>query len=541
MKRAALYGRYSSDLQSDRSIDDQFAVCRQRAERDGHRVVATFEDRARSGASVFGRPGLAQMVEAAKADAFDVLVVEALDRISRDQEDMASIFKRLSFLGVEIITVHEGRADAIQVGIRGIVSSLFLTDLAHKVRRGAAGNIREGKHAGGLAYGYRPTPGKPGVWVIHDGEAAVIRRIFKEYVAGDRSREIAARLNAEHLPPPRGAYWRGGTLTGSNNRHNGILGNEIYAGRLVWNRVRMIKDPDTGKRVSRPNPEAEWHRQDVPALQIVDHELFAQAAAIRLGRGHAKPAYRRKPKHMLSGLLRCGSCGAGMSVKGTDRGGTRIICTRFHESKACDNHRTYYLHHVEGVLLSGLRGHLIDPSAIKLFLKTYHEERKRLAADGVNIRARLERELAEIVRKIERATAAMLASTAAVQTFADAINGLEIDRRRIVVQIEELAQPVTVIALHPAAQARYLAAVDSLAATIAERGSDSETAMAIRDLIETVTVRRTEPGQPIALDVKGRLAGLLQAPMFPEGSLSGVKAVAGSRYHWLSCPTLTHR
>jgi site-specific DNA recombinase len=530
MKRAALYARYSSDLQSDRSIEDQFAVCRQRAERDGHQVVASFEDRARSGASVFGRPGLAQMIEAAKGGSFDVLVVEALDRISRDQEDMASIFKRLSFQGVEIVTVHEGRADAIQVGIRGIVSSLFLTDLANKVRRGAAGNIREGKHAGGLAYGYRPTPGKPGEWVVHEEEAETIRRIFDLYIAGDRSRDIAAKLNADRIPPPRGAYWRGNTLTGSNNRHNGIIGNEIYAGQLVWNRVRMIKNPDTGKRVSRPNPEAEWHRTDVPALRIIDPEIFATANAIRLGRGHASPAMRRKPKHMLSGLLRCGSCGAGMSVKGADRGGTRIICTRFHESKACDNQRTYYLHKVEQTLLSGLRRHLVDPSAIKLFLKTYHDERKRLAADGVNIRAKLERDLAEVERKIERATTALLTSTAAVQTFVDAINALEIDKRELQSRLTEIAAPIKVVALHPAAQAQYLAAVENLSETITNRGATSETAMAVRELIETVTVKKTPPGAPIDLHVKGRLAALLQEPMFPEGSMSGGGAVAGSRY-----------
>ncbi len=100
MKRVALYARFSSDLQSDRSIDDQFAVCRARAKRDGNKVVSTFEDRARSGASVFGRVGLAKMMEAGKAGEFDVLVVESLDRISRDQEDMAAIFKRLSFLGI---------------------------------------------------------------------------------------------------------------------------------------------------------------------------------------------------------------------------------------------------------------------------------------------------------------------------------------------------------------------------------------------------------------------------------------------------------
>jgi hypothetical protein len=92
---------------------------------------------------------------------------------------MAAIFKRLSFAGIEIVTVHEGKADQLQVGIRGIVSALYLTDLAHKVRRGAAGNIREGKHASGLAYGYRITPSKPGVWVIHDGEPSYFQRVSR--------------------------------------------------------------------------------------------------------------------------------------------------------------------------------------------------------------------------------------------------------------------------------------------------------------------------------------------------------------------------
>src|SRR4051794_32205426 len=84
MKRAALYARFSSDLQSDRSIDDQLAICRGRAKQDGFKVVAQFEDRARSGASIFGRAGLSEMMVAAKAKSFDVLIVESLDRISRD-------------------------------------------------------------------------------------------------------------------------------------------------------------------------------------------------------------------------------------------------------------------------------------------------------------------------------------------------------------------------------------------------------------------------------------------------------------------------
>ena len=374
MRRAAIYARFSSDLQSDRSIDDQVALCRAKAQRDRVKVVATFSDRARSGASLHGRQGISDLMAAAKDRQFDVLIVESLDRLSRGQSDLASIYDRLTFVGIDIVTVHEGRADQIQVGIRGIVSALYLTDLAHKVRRGAAGNIREGRHAGGLAYGYSPTPGRPGEWVINEVEARIVRRIFDEYLAGERTPAIAKRLNAEGVKPPRGRYWQPGALTGSNNRHNGILGNEIYCGRLVWNRVRMIKNPETGKRVSRPNPESEWERAEAPHLAIVSPETFDQAAAIRRSRSKSAPSLRRRPKSLLSGLLRCGVCGGGISIKGKDRSGTRLVCSAFKNAAACTNNRTFYQHHIEQVVLSGLRGHLSDPRAIRHFLKTYHEE-----------------------------------------------------------------------------------------------------------------------------------------------------------------------
>jgi site-specific DNA recombinase len=289
----------------------------------------------------------------------------------------------------------------------------------------------------------------------------------------------------------------------------------------------MVKDPATGKRVSRQNPESSWERSDVPRLAIVSPDLFDQAQEIRSGRTRLKPAFRRRPKHMLSGLLRCGSCGGGMSVKGADRGGTRVICTQFHDAKTCANQRSYYLHHLEQAVLDGLRRHLVNPSAIKLFLKTYQEERKRLAANSVNIRGRLERELAEVGRKLDRAIAAMLSSSAAVESFTSAIGNLEGEQQRLKSELSNLPEAVNVVSLHPAAQAKYLRVVDDLAAAIRDRKPASEISVAIRDLIETVTVMKTAPGEPLKIDVQGKLAALLHAPLFPAGSLSGGKLVAG--------------
>ena len=139
------------------------------------------------------------------------------------------------------------------------MNALFLKDLAEKTRRGLRGRVELGKSGGGLCYGYkvsRATNGGEGVTgdrEIVPAEAEVIRRIFRDYAAGLSPKALAKRLNAERCPGPGGAPWNPSTIHGNPARGTGILNNELYIGRLVWNRLRYVKDPDTGKRVSRQN------------------------------------------------------------------------------------------------------------------------------------------------------------------------------------------------------------------------------------------------------------------------------------------------
>jgi len=77
-------------------------------------------------------------------------------------------------------------------------------------------------------------------------------------------------------------------LLNNPKRSTGILNNELYIGRLVWNRQNFIKDPDTGKRQARLNPRSEWIVQDVPELRIVDN-------AVREAVHNKNQAIRRNP------------------------------------------------------------------------------------------------------------------------------------------------------------------------------------------------------------------------------------------------------
>ena len=250
--RAALYARYSSDNQRENSITDQLRLCRLHAERQGWKIIEEYSDPAISGASLL-RPGIQALMQDAQRGRFDVVLAEAMDRLSRDQEDIAGLFKRLSFAGVRIITLSEGDVTHLHVGLKGCMNALFLKDLADKTRRGLRGRIEAGKSGGGNSYGYTVdrrigADGQPvtGERTIDPAEAEVIRRIFRDYAGGRSSRAIAWALNKDGIPGPFGHAWGPSTIHGNPKRGNGILNNELYIGRLVWNRQRFVKDPDAG-------------------------------------------------------------------------------------------------------------------------------------------------------------------------------------------------------------------------------------------------------------------------------------------------------
>jgi site-specific DNA recombinase len=145
----------------------------------------------------------------------------------------------------------------------------------------------------------------------------------------------------------------------------------------------MVKDPDSGKRLSRPNPESEWQSVETSDLAIVSGSLFEEAQRRKKARGRTHPSHQRRPRHLLSGLLRCGACGAGMSTNGKDKSGRiRIRCSAANENGTCRDARTFYLETVENAVLAGLHAEMRDPRVIAEYVRAYHEERKRLAAQA---------------------------------------------------------------------------------------------------------------------------------------------------------------
>lgn len=540
-RRAAIYARFSTELQNERSIEDQIALCRATAHREGLSVVAEFEDRARSGASIIGRDGLARLLRDAEARAFDVLIVEALDRLSRDMADLAGIHRRLSFLGIEIQAAHEGVADTAMIGLRGLVGQLFREDGAKKVRRGMAGVVRDGRYAGGRAYGYRPTPGEPGRLRIDPQEAAVVRRIFEEYAAGRTPRDIAHDLNRDGVPAPRGAVWNASTINGNRERTNGIIQNPIYGGEIVWNRIRMVKDPTTGRRVARPNSESEWQRREAPELRLVPEETLATALARKTQRAVRKepPGPRRYARSVLSGLLKCAACGSGMSKHDNSAGRPRIRCSRATESGSCANRRSYYLDRIEAGVIEALRQELDQPELLAEFVRAYHEEQRRLSGQQAHGRAKAEMRLGEVRRQLDRLVDAIAAGGAAFDAVRGKMEALEQERRAIEARLAEAAGTAAPVTLHPQAVTRFRQALAELAGAVqSDRPLAHE---AFRELVDRIIVHPAPSGEEPKVEIVGKLAALLELRGLGSPLKNAVGGLLVAEVRYLKIPQYRER
>ena len=507
-------------------MEDQIELCKTYAQKLGLTVVGCEHDRAKSGASTFGRPGLGRIVEAAKAGMFDVLISEHPDRISRDMADLAGIHKALEFRGIGMNCVNVGSMDTVRIGMHGMVGQMQREEGAKKVRRGMAGVVRDGRSAGGRAYGYKPVLGKPGQLEIVANEADVIRRIFGAYAVGVAPRGIATTLNSEGISAPRGTRWNASTINGSGKRGHGILRNPLYAGKQIWNRVRMLKDPSTGKRVSRVNPETEWQTVELSHLRIVDQVLFDQVATRMESVGGANATHAPKSKRVLSGLLKCGCCGGGMSIVGSDRSGPRIQCSVFKESGTCDNAARYYIQKIERLVVDALRLQLSDPALIREYVKTYREERNRAEAEARRKRSTLDRDYAKSKSEIQRIVSSIAKG---LITEDEAASLLGVARREITRLEAELAtadSTTNVIELHPQAVQRFKENVEALADILVTKDAlpDLELIGTFRSLVERVVVSPRKAGEEYEVNIRGYLASLMGA------EVSAVSMVAGERY-----------
>ena len=528
--KVAIYARYSSDNQRDASIADQVRICRVFAEREAWAIADEFHDHAISGATLL-RPGFQALMRRALEREFDIVLAESLDRFSRDQEDTAALFKRLTFLGVRIVTLSEGEITHLHVGFKGTMNALFLKDLADKTRRGLRGRVEAGKSGGGLCYGYRVVRTVSGATIttgereIEPTEAAVIERIFREFVGGASPKQIAKRLNQEGVRGPLGARWNPSTIHGNAPRGTGILNNELYVGRLVWNRLRYIKNPDTGRRVSRLNPRSDWITKAVPELRIISDELWERAklrqdATRRVLASATSIVRARRPQYLFSGLTKCGSCGSGFVLKSRNR----LSCFGSTDKGICNNHLTIRRDEIEARVLHALQEKLLRRDLFEEFCQEFTREVNRLRMAARASVTATERELRRVESEIAKLVQALKDGVPA-SIVKDPLIALETQQTDLRAGLDRAAQPLPL--LHPNMADLYREKVIQLAKGLEFEESRIGAAEVLRGLIDAIVLTPEEG--TLKIELQGNLAAMLKAAQ-AQTSKDGALAPLG-RWH----------
>ena len=492
--RVCLYARYSTDHQSPNSVADQLRIGRERAAREGWSIVGVHADEGISGATpVALRAGGKALLAAALADRFDVLIVEGLDRITRDLAEQERTVKRLEHRGIRIIGTADGydtQADGRKVLriARGLVNELYLDDLCKKTHRGLLGQFERGYAAGGRTYGYTSVAESGGHRVVIDeGKAQHVRWIFEQVAAGATLRSSVYTLNARGVPSPRGHGWAASALVGSARMGDGLLNNEIYIGRVIWNRRQWLKDPDTGKRLSMPRPREEWLVREAPELRIIDQALWDQTRPRQLN--IKNPTRCHAHATLFGGLLRCDACGGPIIAINARRYG----CSA-HKDKgpsAYPSTATWLRADVDQRLLSELRDDLLSPTALVEVQATVRGLLAELKVGQDRAQADARRRMAELDGEIKRVVDAIVA-VGASEALASRLRAAEIEHKTLQAT---LVQPIEPQANMADITTRYRRLVMNLQETLSSKSAVTEVRPVIAGLLgNTITLLRDDAG-----------------------------------------------
>jgi site-specific DNA recombinase len=438
----------------------------------------------------------------------------------------------MKFFNIELRTVNEGVATDMHVGLRGIIGSVYLKDLAAKVRRHHVGRSREGDVMGSCCYGYRTVAGQPGKREINPAEADIVRRIFTEYADGISPREIALDLTRDKIPTPSGAEtWSYQSFIGGGDK-NGMLRNRLYIGELVYNQRHSVRNPDTGTVISRPNPEIDHIHQAVEHLRIIDQNLWNAAQAIRSERaekrfGSTRLVIKRFPRrgnHLLSGLLRCGQCGGHMIFSSTSRGRQFVACAAAKTKSLCSHSKSYDVDLLKQLVVKNFRENLIDPKRHAEAMKAAHAEYAALAKKNSGEKIAAEKQISRLTVQITRLVDAIECSDKPVKELMASLEAKEAERVGLIERVRLLGAS-NVVTLHPHVIDAYRENIEKLHTALSVDVVDPGIVSAFHNLMDSIVVQPTGYRQPYVVDAYGRLSAIMGVDLFPTAR-SGEEIVA---------------
>ena len=314
-----IYTRVSTAMQIDGySLDAQKARMKAYADFNDYQIVGEYEDAGKSGKSIEGRASFCRMMEDIKSgkDGVAYVLVFKLSRFGRNAADVLSTLQVMQDFGVNLICVEDGidsskDAGKLMISVLSAVAEIERENIRVQTMEGRIQKAREGRWNGGFApYGYRLVDG---VLQINEDEAPAIRTIFEQYVNTDTGANGLSKY-LETYGFQKLARQNGTSPLFSATLIRAILKNPVYCGKIAFGRRKLEKIHGTRNEYHQV-PQENYLLVDGLHEGIVSEELWNAAQVKLLAQSKRyEPVNRSKTEqaHLLSALVKCPICGAGM-------------------------------------------------------------------------------------------------------------------------------------------------------------------------------------------------------------------------------------
>lgn len=281
----------------------------------GWKMVGIYADKGITGTSVDSRDEFKKMIRQCKRGKIDLILTKSVSRFARNTLDTLTYTRSLREIGVDVYfeeqNIHSiDPSSDFMISLYGSLAQSESESISENVKWGKRQSAKEGKVPFQCSnfLGYQKT--KDGVIEIVPEEAEIVRRIFKLYLEGKTSSDIAAILNKEGVPRKSGGKcWYAKAV-------RNMLENVKYKGDVLTNKT--YRTSVTSKKIRKNDGEVECFYISKHHPAIIDDVTFARVQAELERRSNIEKSYEKHrktdkgqycSKHVFNQLLVCGECG----------------------------------------------------------------------------------------------------------------------------------------------------------------------------------------------------------------------------------------
>ena len=342
----------------------------------------------------FARPSFERMMEDIRSRRINCVIVKDLSRFGRNYIDAGEYIEKVfPLLNIRFISVTDNldsvknpqSTNSLLLPVRNLLNDEYSRDISNKIRASLDTKRRMGKFIGSFAsYGYAKDPRDRNHLVIDPEAAAVVQRIYSDFLSGSSVLGIAKALNRDGIPNPSeykkstGMNYhhpscRGGSSLWSDASVRRILKNRVYTGTLVQGRTRV---KSYKLHVTENVPESQWFTSESTHEAIITPEQFEQAQSLFLRDTRVPP--NTEQVYLLSGYVKCGDCGRAMVRKNINHSYGQYsyyICSTHKKSGACSKH-TIRCDTLEHIVLTALQAQIAEAVEFDEIIKEFDDSRR---------------------------------------------------------------------------------------------------------------------------------------------------------------------